>query len=152
MKFAYLDSLIKVGHKFLHKICNMEMQYGFRPGWSCEHALLNAQSTLLESLNRSQVSLLLLIDFSKAFDMVAPILLIKLYHSGIRGAAVKWVESYLWDHKQFVSVSEATSLTLHMKFGVPKCSILGPLLFIIFVYNIPEIDSLAKFILYCQWR
>ena len=47
-----------------------EGQYGFRSGRSCEHALLNAQNSLLQNLSKNQVSLLLLIDFSKAFDMV----------------------------------------------------------------------------------
>ena len=66
-----------------------EMQYGFRPGRSCEHAILNAQNILLESLSKRQVSLLLLIDFSKAFDMVEhTILLKKLEHYGIRGMAL----------------------------------------------------------------
>ena len=47
-----------------------DMQYGFRKGRSCEHALLKAQNTILESLNKKEIALLLLIDFSKAFDMV----------------------------------------------------------------------------------
>ena len=47
-----------------------DMQYGFRPGRSCEHALLKAQDEILSSLNKRQVSVLLIIDFSKAFDMV----------------------------------------------------------------------------------
>ena len=46
-----------------------ENQYGFRPGRSCEHALLNAQSTILHSLSKNQVALLLLLDYSKAFDV-----------------------------------------------------------------------------------
>ena len=63
-----------------------EGQYGFRAGRSCEHALLNAQNTLSRSLSKKQVSLLLLIDFSKAFDLVEhDVLLIKLIHYGIRG-------------------------------------------------------------------
>ena len=54
-----------------------EMQYGFRQGRSCEHALLKAKQVLLDSLSRRQVSLLLLIDFSKAFDMVEHSILLK---------------------------------------------------------------------------
>ena len=68
----------------------------------------------------------------------------KLYHYGIRGAALKWMESYLRDRKQFVSLSGANSPTLYMKFGVPQGSILDSLLFIIFINDKPEIASSQK--------
>ena len=85
--------------------------YGFRPGRSCEHALLNAQNSILDSLNKQQISLLLLIDFSKAFDMVDhPILLKKLEHYGIRGPALAWMTSYLSNRKQSVSVNSSEAL------------------------------------------
>ena len=128
-----------------------EMQYGFRPGRSCEHAILNAQNILLESLSKRQVSLLLLIDFSKAFDMVEhTILLKKLEHYGIRGMALKWMESYLNGRKQYVTVSGHNSTTRDMEHGVPQGSILGPLLFIIYINDIPETAIFAKFILYAD--
>ena len=128
-----------------------EMQYGFRPRRSCEHALLNAQNTLLESLSKRQVSLLLLIDFSKAFDMVEhSILLKKLEHYGIRGVALKWMESYLNGRKQYVTINGHNSTTRDMEYGVPQGSILGPLLFIIYINDIPGTASFAKFILYAD--
>ena len=68
---------------------------------NCKHALLNSQNILLESLSKRQVSLLLLIDFSNAFDMVEhTILLKKLEYYGIRGIALKLMESYLNGRKQ----------------------------------------------------
>ena len=60
------------------------------------------------------------------------------------------MESYLRDSKQFVSVSGANSQKLHLEFGVPQGSIVGPLLFIIYINDIPEIASFAKFILYAD--
>ena len=81
MNIEFLDS-----NRILH-----DMQYGFRPGRSCEHAFLNAQQILLYllSLSRRQVSLLLFIDFSSSVDMIEhSILLKKLKHYGIRGTAL----------------------------------------------------------------
>ena len=157
---SILCSFSKIYEKLMHiRISNFlesnnsiyECQYGFRSGRSCEQALLNAQNILLESLSKQQISLLLLIDFSKAFDMVDhSILLNKLEHYGIRGIAHKWMESYLSNRKQFVSINGSDSEKLTMNYGVPQGSILGPLLFVIYINDIPEIAQYAKFILYAD--
>ena len=128
-----------------------DMQYGFRSGRSCEHALLAAQNEILATLTKKQTALLLLIDFSKAFDMVDhDILLDKLHHYGIRGIAHTWFKSYLTDRKQYVNIDGHKSTTKQLKYSVPQGSILGPLLFIIYINDIPNIHKLAKFILYAD--
>ena len=128
-----------------------EEQYGFRAGRSCEYALLNAQNTISNSLSKNQVSLLLLLDFSKAFDMVEHnILLRKLSHYGIRGNTYNWMKSYLSNRKQYVSTNGENSSLTQIKYGVPQGSILGPLLFIIYINDIPNICKIAKFILYAD--
>ena len=159
---SLLASISKVYEKLMHsRITNFldsnnslyEMQYGFRSGRSCEHALLKDQHNhiLLESLSKKQISLLLLIDFSKAFDMVEhTILLRKLEHYGIRGLALKWMTSYPKNRSQFVSLSGVNSSIKHMQYGVPQGSILGPLLFIIYINDLPNIFNRAKFILYAD--
>ena len=135
---------------FSHNVL-IENQYGFRKGRSCEHALLNAQNEILNALNQKQISLLLLIDFSKAFDMVEHnILLQKLYHYGIRGVALSWLKSYLANRKQYVSLNNKHSSIVEMEYGVPQGSILGPLMFIIYINDIPNICEMAKFILYAD--
>ena len=128
-----------------------EQQYGFRSGRSCEHALLLAQNEIASSLNKKQIAMLLLIDFSKAFDMVDhKILLRKLQHYGIRGHAHSWFKSYLEGRKQYVELSGKQSSSMDLEYGVPQGSILGPLLFIIYINDIPEVHKLAKFILYAD--
>ncbi|MCP4457854.1 MAG: reverse transcriptase family protein, partial [Cytophagales bacterium] len=89
---SLLSSFSKIYEKLMHsRVIEFldgndslfENQYGFRPGRSCEHALLNAQNSILHALSRKEIALLLLIDFSKAFDVIEhPILLKKLEHYG----------------------------------------------------------------------
>ena len=115
------------------------------------HALLKAQHILLESLSKKQISLLLLIDFSKAFAMVEhTILMRKLEHYGIRGLTLKWMTSYLKNWSQFVSLSGENSSIKHMQYGVPQGSILEPFLFIIYINDLPNIFNRANFILYAD--
>ena len=158
---SLLGSFSKIYEKIMHvRLINFfdsnnslfDSQYGFRPGRSCEHALLNAQDTLLKSLNNRQVSILLFLDFSKAFDTVDHNILelAKLAHYDIRGIALRWLKSYLRDRKQYVSVNNSDSSMKKITDGVPQGSILGPLLFIIYINDIPEISSIAKFILYAD--
>ena len=157
---SLLASFSKVFEKLMHnRVINFldkysilcENQYGFRPGRSCEHALLNAKDTILNSMSKKQVTLLLLIDFSKAFDLVDhSILLRKLDHYGIRGQALNWFKSYLTNRKQFVSIGSSKSSTNQILYGVPQGSILGPLLFIIYINDLPQISDIAKFIMYAD--
>ena len=108
----------------------VNMNYRINYQLSYEHALLSAQSILLNSLSRNQISLLLLIDFSKAFDMVEhSILLKKLYHYGIRGTALNWLKSYLENRQQFVTINGKDSskkpynmVSLKVAYWVHCCS------------------------------
>ena len=91
------------------------------------------------------------LDFSKAFDTVDhTILLNKLYKYGIRGIAHDWLDSYIYNKRQFVSFNNHCSDMNEITCGVPQGSILGPLLFFLYVNDIVEVSSVLLPILYAD--
>ena len=96
-------------------------------------------------------SICIFLDLSKAFDTIDHnILLKKLEIYGITGTALKWFSSYLSCRTQFVSIGDAISKPSYIKCGAPQGSVLGPLLFIIYINDINKSSNLLKFILYAD--
>lgn len=128
-----------------------DAQFGFRKGRSTETALLTLKEYVLKNIERNLFTLALFIDFSKAFDCINhKILLWKLSQNGLRGIPLTLFESYLTDRKQSVCIRDEKSCFLPIINGVPQGSVLGPLLFNVYVNDITNITTSVQFIIYAD--
>ena len=125
-------------YKFLEdKKCIYNLQFGFRRKHSTIHALIGITEEIRKALDNSKYACGVFIDLQKAFDTVDhSILISKLNHYGIRGIGNEWFKSYLSNRSQFVSIQGFDSDTEEIMYGVPQGSVLGPLLFLIYINDL----------------
>ena len=117
-------------------------QFGFLAGKSTQDALLYFAEKNYANLDNNQSSLAVYIDFSKCFDTLnRSILLKKLEAYGITGIPLKLLKSYLTDRFQAVWVNKVTSAFKSINAGVPQGSVLGPILYLIYFNEIPNISN-----------
>ena len=128
-----------------------EKQFGFRPNHFTYKAIIELLNKIDNAVERNETTVGIFLDLSKAFDTINhDILLYKLEYYGFRGVALDWFKSYLSNRKQFVRYEMHDSNHKIINCGVPQGSILGPLLFILYINDIVNTTSLLELILFAD--
>ena len=127
-----------------------EFQSGFRQGFSTDTCLIHLTDYIRFQMDKGQLVGMVLLDLQKAFDTVNhPILLMKLKAIGLSESSIRWFTSYLSDRRQTVDLSGSFSPMSRISCGVPQGSILGPLLFLVYVNDMPAAVT-NKLLLYAD--
>ena len=142
--------LEKLMYKRLYTFLNSNniiynLQFGFRQQYSTSHALVNITENIRKALDGGNIGCGIFVDLQKAFDTVDhQILLTKLNHYGIRGVSNDWFKSYLSNRNQYVSINGFDSGLAAINCGVPQGSVLGPLLFLLYINDLNHTIKFCK--------
>ena len=128
-----------------------KLQSAYKKFHSTNTALLNITDDIYQAMDKSQITILILLDYSKAFDCANHrLILAKLKAAGFQDEALSWILSYLLDRKQKVRTEFGESRWINIKNGVPQGSILGPLLFLVLVSDLYKSISNGHYHMYAD--
>ena len=145
----------KILHKRLYQFLEhhhilFENQFGFRKDNSISYALMEITEKIKESIDSGKFVCGIFIDLRKAFDTVNQGILFKKLEHGVRGKLLEWFRSYLTDRKRYVYYNGESSNLKAISCGVPRGSVLGPLHFLIYIDDLPNISPDLKFFLFAD--
>ena len=137
---------MKMVYSFLlkHKLLS-SYQSGFRPLHSTTTSLIDITNTVLHNIDKGKLTGLAFLDLSKAFyTLDHELLLMKLSDFGLNKSSVTWFKAYLTKRTQSVNINGVQSDTEPILYGVPQGSVLGPLLFIMYINDLPTVTKYCK--------
>ena len=157
-------SLLSLPSKIAEKLMHMHLsevleklefladeQFGYRSGRGTGDAIFRFVDDLYDGIDRGHLTPACFLDLKKAFDSVSHEYLLEIVHGlGLHQSVTKWLTSYLTGRQQFVRIGSFTSGTKPVNYEVPQGSVLGPLLFILYVNDVTSVIKSSKFLMYAD--
>ena len=121
-------------------------QFSFRNRYSVNHALTSFIELIRKALDEDKFACGIFVDLQKALETAGyNILLSKLYHYGAKGAPHQWFKSYLIDRQQYKTINHQKASLSSIRYGVSQGSVLGPLLFLLYINDLNKVLYTLKF-------
>ena len=148
--FEKIVSIKLKNHLDIHKLL-VPNQFGFQKKISTEHCITQLTNYVSDAINQNKFAIGVFLDLQKAFDVVDHnILLGKLENLGIKNKVLEWFRSYLSNRSQIVDINGEISEEAKINISVMQGSILGPLLFLIFINDLPNASELLRLLLFAD--